>query len=127
MPLFKKNSSIIEITPLNFDKKTNKFTHYLLTNGGKGMIMFGASWCGHCKRTSPEYEKTANALGSSFPLFYLDCEKYGEFASSALKINGYPTIKFIDRSGDLYKTYVGDRSYTGFLQGICKESSVCFK
>jgi thiol-disulfide isomerase/thioredoxin len=127
MSLFRKNSSVIELTPSNFDSKTQKISHYLLANGTKGMVMFGAHWCGHCKRASPEYEKAANALGSSFPLFYLDCEKYGEFASKTLGINGYPTIKYINKTGKPYKLYDGERSYQGFLMGVCAESAICKK
>ena len=127
MSLFKKNSSVIELTPANFDIKTQKVSHYLLGNGTKGMVSFMAHWCGHCKKASPEYEKAANALGSSFPLFYFDCEKNGEFASKTLGITGYPTIKYINKSGKMYKMYEGERTYQGFLTSICEESSICRK
>lgn len=127
MSLFKKNSSVIELTPVNFDPKTQKINHYLLDNGTKGMLMCAAHWCKFCKLASPEYEKAANALGSSFPLFYIDCEKYGEFASKVLGVNGYPTIKYINKSGKPYKMYDGERSYQGFLMGVCEESTICKK
>lgn len=127
MGLFAKNSNVVELTPSNFDKRTKKVIHPLLENGSKGLVMFSTSWCGHCQRAAPEYTKVAQALGSSFPLFHFDCEKYKDFASKTLKIDGYPTIKFIDRNGSLYKTYNDERTYPEFLKAICNESSVCKK
>jgi protein disulfide-isomerase A6 len=125
MGLFRKNSSVIELTSGNFDKRTKKVIHPLLDKGSKGLVMFSASWCGHCQRTAPELEKVADCLGTSFPVFYFDCEKYPEFARSVMKIEGYPTLKFIDRNGSLYKTYNSERTYEGFLAAICDEASIC--
>jgi thiol-disulfide isomerase/thioredoxin len=127
MGLFAKNSGVIELSPSNFDKRTKKVMHPLLDNGSKALVFFGTGWCHYCKLASPEFTKAAQALGTSFPIFQFDCEKYKDFALKTLKIDGYPTIKFVDRNGSLYKTYTGERTYPEFLKAICNESSVCKK
>lgn len=121
---FKSNSFVIELTPDNYDLKNKKIIHPQLKDK-KGMVAYLAAWCPHCVKFSPTYEKVANTVGNSFPLFYLDCEKYGDFASKKLKINGFPTILYIDRSGKPYKPYNSERSEFVILDEICKESRVC--
>jgi hypothetical protein len=46
---------------------------------------------------------------------------------SVLEVEGFPTIFFFDRNGDLSKKYSGDRSEGGILSAICSESLVCRK
>lgn len=121
---FKSKSSVIELTPENYDIKNKKIIHPKLTDK-KGMVAYVAKWCGHCVRFSPVYESVADTLGSSFPLFYLDCEKYGEFASKKLNVKGFPTVLYIDRNGKPYKPYQADRTELAILEDICKESQVC--
>ena len=124
MPLFTKNTSVIELSPVNFDIKNKKIIHPALNNK-KGMIAYMAGWCGHCVRTSPIYEEVAGTLGGSFPLFFLDCEKYGDFASKKLNVVGFPTILYIDRSGKPYRPYTGNRDTLSMLTDICTEAQVC--
>lgn len=123
MVLFKKNSSVQELQPKNFNVGTKKVNHPLLANS-KGIIVFAAEFCGHCKRFGPVYEKTSDILGNSFPFFFLDCEKYGDLASQ-FGVNGYPTVMYIDSSGKLYKNYTGERTVDALLVDICKEARVC--
>lgn len=127
MSLFRKNSIVIELAPENFDAKSKTVKHYLLDGKTRGMVMFGAKWCGYCKISAPEYEKAATVFGSAFPLYYLDCEKYGEFAGKSLGISGYPTIMYLSKSGKMYKKYSGERTYQAFTQGVCSETSICKK
>jgi thioredoxin-like negative regulator of GroEL len=123
MSLFGKNTMVIQLTPENFKGKT--VVHSVLDGKTSGMIMFGASWCRYCKEASPAYSKTAAALGSAFPLFYLDCEKYGEFAGKNLGVKGYPTFNYINKAGKMNKKYEGERTYLGFTKEICSESGIC--
>ncbi len=124
MPLFSKQSNVKELTPQDFSGK--KITDSKLQNK-KGLIFFGASWCGFCERFSPVYENASNTLGQSFPMYYMDCEKYGDFASKTFNISGFPTVMYIDRTGVPYKKYSGDRTEASILQDICSEAKVCQK
>lgn len=124
MPLFNKNTNVIELTPTDFDIKNKKIIHPSLKDK-KGMVAYMADWCGHCKRLSPVYDSVSSSLGESFPLFYMDCEKYSDFASKKLNVVGFPTILYIDRNGKPYKQYSGERSEIGMMQDICKESQIC--
>lgn len=122
MSLFSANSPVIQLTPSNFTSK-NTVSHPALS-GKKGMIMFEAPWCGYCKQLAPIYEKTANTLGTSFPLFYVDCDKNKAIANK-FNINSFPTVMYIDRTGAVYKKYTGNRTTQDLLNGACSEGQVC--
>lgn len=117
------SSTVINLTPKNFDKQ-NKIIHSKLDGNTLGLVVFYASWCGHCKRMSPEFSKASNALGDAFPMLKFDCEKYPELCKE-LKITSYPTIRFINKDGSLGEIYNGERTLNGFLSSICKKSSKC--
>lgn len=114
-----KPGTVIELHPSNFDTKTKTINHSLL-NGKKGMIAFMADFCGHCRRFAPDYEKVSKTMGTNFPCFYLDCERYSSLASE-LGINGFPTILYINKRGKIYKSYNGDRSVSKLVEDICIE------
>jgi thiol-disulfide isomerase/thioredoxin len=117
-----KNSKVIELTPKHVNEKG--YIVHSSVNNKKGMLAVVASWCGYCKLLKKEYIDTSNMLGSSFPMFYLDSDKYPDLVKK-LQVNGYPTILYINRYGKLYKKYQDERSKTAFLENICKESRQC--
>ena len=119
-----KSNSVIELTPKDFINKGKKIIHSGLKDK-KGMVAFLSDYCGYCVRFAPAYEKTAETLGKSFPLYYLDCDKYSDFALNTLNIEGFPTILYIDRTGKPYKPYVKERDEYTLLKEICKEAQVC--
>jgi thiol-disulfide isomerase/thioredoxin len=116
MGLFAKNTSVITVTDSDFTGgKLKKST-------ACGMIMFGADWCGHCVRASPEFEKASRLLGSSYNFYFYDCSKDGSFASKNFKVNGYPTIKFVSKNGGVGRDYTGERTANSLIKEI---SSSC--
>ena len=125
MGLFARSSNVIELTPADFNKRTKHLIPPVDMLGKKGMIVFSASWCGHCKRAAPEIARAAKILGKSFIVYNLDCDKYKDFAAQALNITGYPTIVFINSNGSPSKLYKGERSTQAFLEEVCKVSMVC--
>lgn len=119
--MFSSKDKVIELRSLNFDFINKKVKHAGIS--GKSIIFFGAPWCGHCVRTAPEYAKAADALGSGFSMFYLNCEKYPK-VGELMNINGYPTIMFL-KDGKQYKMYKGERTKEGFIKEVCKEAMKC--
>jgi len=123
MSVFKGRTSVIELTPNDFDNN-GRIKHKALNGGKQGMFCGTCSWCGHCVRLAEPYSKAARMLGTSFPMFNLDCNKYSEF-SSKLGIKGYPTIKYINRDGKLGKDYSADRTVEAILDDICSKAKQC--
>jgi len=83
---------------------------------GKSVVIFWASWCGHCKVAVPEYRKAAADMIKACPgLKVLTID--GDKARDALAPNGvkgFPTIKaFLD--GKAVGEYSGDRSARSFV------------
>lgn len=117
------SSSVIQLTPKNFDKKLT-IKHTKLDGSTLGLVAFYVNWCGYCKKLAPEFSKTGDALGSSFTLYALDCVKYPELCKE-IKIVSYPTIRYINKDGSLGQLYKGERTVNGFLADICKKSSKC--
>lgn len=77
----------------------------------KGAIMYGTSWCVHCKA-----QKKAFKTESKEFLPFIDCDKEKGICSKA-EIKGYPTWKFADNS-----ELVGNRS----LEELAKKTSCTY-
>ena len=61
---------------------------------GKAIILFSASWCGHCKTMMPEWEKfmeTMRTDHSQIKILNVDADELAE-SQSAFSVSGYPTI-----------------------------------
>lgn len=122
MPSLFSNTSVIELTPKNFNN--GRITHTSLDGSNKGLLACVTSWCSFCKQVKPEFIKTANVLGKAFPLFSFDCEKYPDFAKT-MGVKSFPTIRFVNKNGSLGKPFTGNRTVEGFLGAICTEGSIC--
>ncbi len=87
---------------------------------GKTMALFYAPWCGHCKKTIPEWDKFKSMNKTDVKIVKIDCDKYPELAEKH-GIKGYPTIYFLpyglnnpmdrieykgDRKGEAFLTFV---------------------
>ena len=81
-----------------------------------------ASWCGHCKRAMPEFERLVSASpitksdGSSVTVRMLDdAENKDEIQN--LNVKGFPTILYRSADGSV-SNYNGERSYDGITAFI---------
>merc|ERR1711981_1350510 len=77
------------------------------------LVEFYAPWCGHCKQLTPIWDK----LGEK----YKDHESIiiGKMDSTAneledIKVQGFPTIKLIQKETNKIIDYNGDRTEEGF-------------
>src|SRR5665648_592167 len=73
-------------------------------------LLYGTSWCGHCKALAPEYEKAAQQLEqehSNVELAAVDCVAYADFCK-AQGVEGYPTVRYF-HNGQM-EEYKGGRT-----------------
>ncbi|KAG8485210.1 hypothetical protein CXB51_021276 [Gossypium anomalum] len=94
---------VIVLTEENFHKEVGQ---------DKGaLVEFYASWCGHCKKLAPEYEK----LGESFKkaksvlIGKVDCDEHKSVCSK-YGVQGYPTIQWFPKGSLEPKKYEGPRT-----------------
>jgi len=86
-------------------------------NGGSynELIIVKASWCGHCKRAMPDFERLVSASpitkadGSSVTVRMLDDAANKEEIQN-LNVKGFPTILYRSSGGSI-SNYNGERTY----------------
>jgi len=81
-------------------------------------VMYYAEWCGHCKRTMPEFNKLMNNYNGSVKILLINSEQdeYKDLIKSQ-DIKGFPTIRYYPSglSSD-YQEYSGGRTESDFMQ-----------
>lgn len=90
------------------------------------LVVVKADWCKFCKLLLIDLKKVSNKLGDAYPIMLVDADTNKEMVN-VLGVEGFPTMFFFDRNGNLSKKYSGDRSEGGILSAICSESLVCRK
>ncbi|KAF6002578.1 Protein disulfide-isomerase like 2-2 [Cyanidiococcus yangmingshanensis] len=100
-------SSVVELT----DKT---FATIALDKSKTVMVAFVASWCGHCKRLKPEYQKAASMLSrkgldpNKVVMATIDADKF-EKIRDEYAIQGFPTIKLFHAGDNYVEDYQGGR------------------
>ena len=113
------------------DFKITKESVFIKGNGNPGLLLIHASWCGHCKNFVPTYQslcKKLNKKGDNFPCLAIESEELktdGGKLSNALKVQGFPTIKFFDQNGKIIGDYDGGRDADAILKKICNVYHHC--
>jgi protein disulfide-isomerase-like protein len=79
------------------------------------IVLFYAPWCGHCKKTKPEYVKVAKKIGG---LHAVNCDEDEEVATH-FNIKGFPTIAYI-QDDMISETYEGPRVASAMLNWVNK-------
>lgn len=99
--LYKDSKKVKELTNKDFDVN-NK-----LKNISKpGIVMMYADWCPHCN--NPDTILMWNKLGSMMDeqngwVGAFNCaDEFNSKIASNLKVEGYPTIMFVDKTGEFY-------------------------
>ena len=105
-------------------KSDGVYVKHKMFRDKQGLIMFKAEWCGHCQRTKPQLQQVSDAVGSAFPVCMVDCDENTK-VPEALGVQGYPTLKFINRQGKITSDYNGSRDSQDILEAICKKAKVC--
>lgn len=101
-----RNSLVQELGTDDFKRHKQQNIIYHRNKNGKhqGIIKFYTSWCGHCKNF---HKSMLNLANQGIPMKALDCEQYNSL-SQKLGVNGYPTLGFVNKKGQIFK-YEGSR------------------
>lgn len=81
-------------------------------------VMYFAEWCGHCKRTKPEFKKLMDNYKGNIKIMIIDAEsdENKELVKSQ-KISGFPTIRHYPKGlTENYTEYEGGRTYSDFVE-----------
>jgi thiol-disulfide isomerase/thioredoxin len=81
-------------------------------------IMYYAEWCGHCKRTKPEFSKLLESYNGPVKIQMIDCEapENAELVKSQ-NIKGFPTIRYYPNGlSENFQEYNSGRTYFDFSQ-----------
>merc|ERR1712034_84385 len=81
------DSAVIYLTDSNFEEKVY---------GSKDiwMLNFGASWCGHCTKLAPHWNKVSHEMKGRVK--FAKIEDTNKELVEAFGIEGYPTIKYFE-------------------------------
>lgn len=105
------NSSISYVINLNEDEfpSFNATNHFYF-------LVFYASWCSHCKKLKPVYEKAAKrAFESGSPIKYVAIEATeNQKLSDQFRVRGYPTMWFINNKKISKQEYLGQKTEDAF-------------
>jgi len=98
-------------------------------NSQPSFIMYYAEWCGHCKRTKPEFKKLMESYNGPVKLMMVDCEaKENSQLVKEQGIKGFPTIRYYPSGlGENYQEYSGNRTAFDFNQYLNSVTGVLDK
>jgi thiol-disulfide isomerase/thioredoxin len=95
------------------------FINYKIKNNNKnGIVVFYATWCGYCQMLVPEYKKLGDM--KKINVYAIDVDKNPNL-TQYFEIQGYPTIKRVNKLGEIKETYNGERTANNMLMYILKQ------
>lgn len=113
---------MIELSQKDFSIEGNKLkSNKNIFKQMGGMIVFKADWCGHCRRLLPELEEVSSNTGQLYPIVIIDADKNPQLVKKA-GINGFPTVKFVNKQGYIKSDYSGGRTASDILEAICSNN-----
>lgn len=112
--LYHREDSVIILTDENFNKTISRMKNIL--------VLFYASWCGHCKNFLPTYIKASLYLFNLKPRINLGKIEMSlnKETGKVYNINSYPTLKFF-KNGIAYD-YTGNLDDNGIIRWMQKNT-----
>jgi thiol-disulfide isomerase/thioredoxin len=100
------SAPVVTLTSKNFIKDSNN--RYRVVNAAQpphgrwgSIVAVLVSWCGHCRKTKPEFERVAiKYKDSNYPLYFLDGDEDSTL-TTGIGVQGFPTMIFLDKDGYL--------------------------
>ena len=88
------------------------------------LILFHATWCGHCKTFMPTFDKFAeNVNNSKVNLVKFNADKDKKYIT-AFNVEGFPTLMLHDPKSQKYIEYNGDRSMGDLVRFVNQNCNV---
>lgn len=84
-----------------------------LRDGQNWFVMFGAPWCGHCKRLKPVWAEVAKELAGHTAFASVDGDSQLDLVAR-FGVTGYPTLIHV-RGGSAVRVFSGDRSKASLI------------
>lgn len=86
---------------------------------GLVMILFYATWCGHCSAMEPEWEKLQENHPENVSLAKVESEDYNNYEMSPNedRVQGYPTVRLYHHD-KMVKEFDGERNFETMYQFI---------
>jgi hypothetical protein len=112
----------MHILHINSEKDVGKVDEFV-EQGKDVFIIVYMEGCGPCNATRPEWAKMETALKEQYSkndkLVIIDVNKdYLSGIKSIGNVDGFPTIKYICKSGTIVDPYEGERSVSSFISWI---------
>lgn len=85
-----KNTDVVHVVAFNFDEIVNDSTKDV-------MIVFHATWCGHCKALMPKYEQAAKLLKGESNVVLAAMDAVENDIPKPYEVTGFPTIYFVPK------------------------------
>jgi thiol-disulfide isomerase/thioredoxin len=95
-------------------------------SNGPVFAMYGTGWCGHCKRTKPDFDNFKQTYNGPIKIMYIDCEdENNKELVEKQKIKGFPTIRYYPNGiSENFDEYNGERTEDGFKEYVSKITGV---
>ena len=97
-------------------------TYIKNVNDTPSLLLVWADFCGHCHRFIPtfqEFNKTLNKNGDTFLCLAIENGDVSSELSSALSIQGFPTLFWVDQHGKIVGEHSKGRDLPAILQTAC--------
>ena len=120
MSLYRR-SNTVNLNYDDFDKKKVDNENF---KDKRGIIVFYAPWCGHCKSSAEMWRSISTTFKNKFPIGVVNCEdteKNNHLLLRTFNIKAYPTIKYVTRNGTVYN-YKGKENKEDIIYFIWNKS-----
>jgi hypothetical protein len=112
----------MHVLHINSEKDVEKVDEFV-EQGNDVFIIVYMEGCGPCNATRPEWAKMETALKEQYSkndkLVIIDVNKdYLSGIKSIGNVDGFPTIKYICKSGTIVEPYEGERSVSSFISWV---------